>query len=53
MQIDRLEVILEDHGAKLKDLLVRVTAIETKYGASDDATTIKAYIDMLKKDVAA
>lgn len=49
--MDRLEVVLENHGKELVNLPERVTVVEKKNANSDGWSTIKVDIDWLKSEV--
>lgn len=53
LRMDWLEVTLEDHGENIKALTVRVDDVESKGGANTNTSSIKDYINVLKKEVAA
>lgn len=49
MRIDRLEVNLEDHGAKIKAFEDRIVVVESKGGDGINTLAIKVKNDVLKK----
>lgn len=53
LRIERLEVMIDDHGKELTSLMYRVAAVEKVDGGCEGSSVVDANIAYLKKEVAA